>query len=83
MPQEIIGKPSGGFSGTDKNKALQGPSPVNNDHNTAMPKTDMQNAFPMAFPRAFVSPIDPQLALVFLTRVEVSVPSAQRTRNQT
>jgi hypothetical protein len=46
MAQEIIGKPTSGTQTNDNNKAVPKPSAADSDKNQALPKTDMQNAFP-------------------------------------
>jgi hypothetical protein len=65
MAQEIIGKTSTKFGGTDSNKAVPKPSPADNDKNQAVPKTDLQRAFPAGVPigirKPDTSPVGPSI----------------------
>jgi hypothetical protein len=41
MAQEIIGKPTPKFQGTDNNQAVPRPSPADSDKNKALPRPDI------------------------------------------
>jgi len=56
-----IGTPIPKFRGRDNNQALTKPSPADRDRNQAVPKTDMERAFPGGIRWPDKSPIGPMI----------------------